>query len=207
MTTAAATVPRAVIPVHRPPGPRRPPTAEATWANAEAIGTAEAWDSAADAYERERDRCVDDCLDKAYAAVAARKNAVSAQGIKRPTGDARGPMPPRVRAEVAALDAYVKRSSAADPELAGMQFLAANAVNEWREPDAIARLEAVLRDHRYDPTAEYAANLLLDALLRADRIPELRRWIDELRADTTFLDGKDSLRDTLERLRTMMASR
>jgi hypothetical protein len=59
--------------------------------------------------------------------------------------------------------------------------------------DAIARLEDLLRTHRNEPSAEYVANMLLDALARANRIPELKQWLKNLLADSTFLAGKGAL--------------
>lgn len=35
--------------------------------------------------------------------------------------------------------------------------------------------------------------MLLDALARSNRIPELKQWVKDLLADSTFLAGKDAL--------------
>ncbi len=102
-----------------------------------------------------------------------------------------------------ALDGYVAMADPLDPDLAGMKFTAASALYRWRQPDAIERLERLLREHRDDPTAENAANQLLDLLMRSERIAELRMWVAELLADEAFLAGKEALRETLERLRAM----
>jgi hypothetical protein len=185
--------------------PSTPASADA-WTRAATAETPEAWDAAAEASEREREGCAVDCLEPAYAAVLARKNALMAQPIEPPAGDDSLDMPPRIKAVVDALDAYMSMAPADDPDLAGMKFLAAHATTKWRQPDAIARLEALLREHRDDPSAEYAANLLLDLLARAERIDDLRAWTEELIADAGFLADKPALRATLERLREMLAS-
>ncbi len=182
-----------------PPAPSLP-----AWSAAEANNTAAAWDQAADAYGRERATCVDDCVDAAYAVVLARKNALGAEPIEPPKPDESPLLPPRVKALVDALDEYVKIAPPTDPDVLDMKFLAANALSRWHQEDAIARLEALLREHRNDPSAEYVANMLLDALARANRIEQLKTWVNELLADAGFLAGKDQLRVTLETLRTQL---
>lgn len=183
-----------------PPAPSLP-----AWSAAEAAKTAEAWDRAADEYARARERCVDDCLDAAYAVVLARKNALSADPIKPPKPEESPPLPARVKALVSALDDYLKIAPPTDPDQLDMKFLAANAINLWHQEDAVARLEELLREHRNDPSAEYVVNMLLDALMRANRVEELKRWVSELLADATFLEGKDQLRSTLETVRVQLA--
>jgi hypothetical protein len=183
-----------------PPAPSLP-----AWSAAEVAKTTEGWNRAADAYARAREGCVDDCLDAAYAVVLARKNALGADPIQPPQPDEAPPLPPRVKALVDALDDYVKIAPPSDPDVVDMKFLAANALNRWHQDDAVARLEELLREHRDDPVAEYAANMLLDALVRANRIEELKGWVTELLADSTFLAGKDELRTTLEAVRARIA--
>ncbi len=156
-----------------PPSAPALPVLASAWSAAEASNTASAWDAVADAYERERARCVDDCLDDQYGVVLARKNAVAADPPAKPGLDERPALPPRVKALVAALDDYVKIAPADDPDVFDMKFLAANAQSNWHQPDAIARLEQLLRGDRSAPAAEYVANILLDALLRADRMQDL----------------------------------
>ena len=65
------------------------------------------------------------------------------------------------------------------------------------------RLELILREHRDLPIAEYAANQLLDTLMRAGRLAELRAWALELLGDAAFLAGNDELRQTLEPVRAL----
>jgi hypothetical protein len=184
--------------------PARSTTMDA-WNHAEAVKTAAAWDAVADAYVEERSACDDDCLDVAYTVVLARKNALLAEPIEPPPGTDPVPLPPRVQAVVDALDAYVAMAPSDDPDMPGMKFLAANALRKWRQPDALVRLEDVLRGHRDHETAEYAANILLDALLTAGRAAEVEALVDELLADAAFLAGKDELRATLERIRAIIA--
>ncbi len=184
--------------------PTVPPTLGTTtdaWSRAENSKNPADWDEAAAAYERELESCAEDCRELAYAIVLARQNALSADPIEPPPGDEPVPMPPRVQAMVAALDRYVALADPSDPDLAGMKFLAGSALRRWHQPDAIARLEAVLREHRGDPTAEYSANLILDALNRSGRTDEMKQLVQELLADSAFLIGKDELRETLERIR------
>jgi hypothetical protein len=179
--------------------------AEGAWARAEASPSVEAWTAAADAYEAELAGCTDDCADTAYAALLAHKNAFVAEQVVPPPGDAPAPLPPRVQDYVDSLDAFVELADPADPDVAGVKFLAANVLNKWRQPDALARLEEVLREHRGHETSEYAANILLDALLRADRVAEVGALVDELLGDAAFLAGRPQLRETLERLRATIA--
>jgi pentatricopeptide repeat protein len=181
------------------------PASEGAWARAEREQSAEAWRAAARAYEGELARCAD-CVDAAYAVVLARKNVLLAEPVEPPPGDQPAPLPPRLQAYVDALDAFVDLADPADPDLAGMKFLAASALSKWRQPDALARLEEVLREHRDHETAEYAANLLIDALLRAGRVDEVSALVDELLGDDAFLASRPALRQTLERLRAVIAA-
>lgn len=199
----------------RPPrtAPRRwapPPTPQlpelsAAWSSAEAKKTAESWDAAAEAFMAERARCTDDCLDAQYAVVLARKNAMAAETLPKPKPDEKPQLPPRVKALVDSLDEYVKIAPLSDPDVYDMKFLAANALASWNQNDAIARLEELLRNHRSEPSAEYVANMLLNALVRENRLAELKAWVTELLADTAFLQGKDALRATLETLKAQLA--
>ncbi len=191
---------RAAVPPARPAV--RPATA-AAWARAEADETAAAWDAAGDAAAEERAACTGDCAATAHAVLLARKSAMLADPPAPPAGDDEVALPPRVEGVIDALDDYISLADPADPELPGMKFLAASVSSRWRQPDTIARLEALLREHRQDESAEYAANLLLDALLRAERLAELRAWVLDLLGDQAFLLGKDALRQTLERLRDL----
>lgn len=130
---------------------------------------------------------------------------MAADPLPKPMPGENAPLPPRVQALVDSLDEYVKIAPPSDPDVFDMKFLAANALNTWHQQDAIARLEELLRTHRDDPSAEYVANMLLDALVRAERIADLKAWVTELLGDAAFLEGKDALRATLETLRAQIA--
>nr|MBA3540862.1 hypothetical protein [Deltaproteobacteria bacterium] len=121
-----------------------------------------------------------------------------------PPGDDPVAMPPRAQAVVEALDRYVALADADDPDVGGMKFLAGNALARYRQPEALPRLEEVVRAHRDHETAEYAVNILLDVLLRQNRIAEAKILVDDLLADAAFLVGRDELRKTLEDLRARL---
>ncbi|NVB79039.1 MAG: hypothetical protein HOV81_11625 [Kofleriaceae bacterium] len=183
--------------------PRLPLTAVA-WKAAESAETAQGWDAAAEAYEQELAGCADDCVETAYAIVLARRAALKAEDLAPPPGDEPVPLPPRAQAMVDALDQFVALTPD-DPDAGGFKFLAANVLRKYRQPDALTRLEALLRENRMDQTAEYAANILIDALVQQGRMAEVRALVDELLADAAFIAGKDELRQTLERIRTLLA--
>ncbi len=203
---AATTTPAASAPRRNWSRPPLTPSLAITWSAAETRNTPDSWDAAADAYARDRAKCVDDCLDAAYAVVLARKNAMGAAPLQPPQGGDVAALPQRARALMEALDDYVKIAPASDPDVIDMKFLAANVLSRWHQADAIEGLEELLREHRSAPAAEYAANMLIDALIRADRITDLKAWVEELLADAGFLAGKDELRKTLERVRQQMTA-
>ena len=188
----------------RPTSPPSLPEAATAWTAAEKQNTAEMWDAAGDAYERERERCTVNCLDAAYAVILARRNAIKAAPVKPPAGEEPASLPPRVHDLIEAADEYIKRTDASDPDFVGLKFLAANALDQFRQPDAIERLEELLREHRNEANAEYAANMLLAALARTGRIAELKKWVADLLADTAFLEGKPELRQRLEMMKSQM---
>ena len=103
------------------------------------------------------------------------------------------------------LEPVIERSG--DLEAPKLRFLAAAAASREHQPDAIPRLEAILRGDRSDETVEYAANILLDNLNRAGRYDEMSGWVDELLADRDFMAGKDELQQTLARLQVRLAAR
>lgn len=183
--------------------PRLPLTAVAR-AAADSADNAESWDAAADAYQQELAMCEVDCADTAYAIVIARRYALKKSDLQPPPGDDPVPLPPRAQAEVDALD-QLTALYPDDPDAAGMKFIAANLLHRYRQPDALDRLEAILRENRNHETAEYAANILIDALLKQGRVAEVGALVDSLLADTAFMAGKDQLRQTLERIRTLIA--
>lgn len=189
--------------------PRVPalPAAAFAWSFADTVDSPTVWTVVAENAQRELAACKTDCREVMYQVVLARNHAVRTSETEPPPMDAPAePMPADVQASVAALDTYVAMLDPADDEVAPMTFLAAASLWRWRDPGAIARLEAVLRDHRDDETAEYAANQLLDLLLREKRFAALRAWTAELSSDETFLANKPDLRETLEHLRQMLAT-
>ncbi len=191
----------------RVPRPRTPPSLPTTsiaWSIAEANNTAAAWDAAADAYEHALARCTDSCRDTAYRVVLARKSSLKADPIQPPplaTGPWHAsPLPKRVQATVDALDHYVTMLDADDPDLPGMQFLAGSTLWRWQQPDALVRFEALLREHPTAEVAEYAANLLLDAMNRQGRFDEMLAMVARLRADPQITAGRPDLVVTLDRI-------
>jgi hypothetical protein len=207
----AATAPTApTIPV--PGGARRMPALPAgvfALSFAEASRTSAAWSAVADGYATELATCSPtsaECRELGYQVVLARYKVIDAGAINPPPGDDPVPIPPEVEAHLAAIDAYRAMLDPTDPEASKMTFLGAAALWRWRQDAAIPRLAAVLRDHRDDETAEYAANQLLDLLVRTNRTHQLQFWVAELAADETFLQGKPELREALERLRILLAS-
>ncbi len=175
---------------------------------AESQNTPAAWTAVADGYAQELATCTTDCRGIAYQALLARKQAVKAANLPKPEGEDWTPvaMPPEVRASLQATDAYIAMLDPSDDELAPLKFLAASSLWRYRQDDAIARLEEILRDYRYGPTAEYAANQLLDALMRQNNIEKLRTWYADLSADETFLADKPQLRATLEQIKQALAT-
>lgn len=191
------------------PAARRPslPAAAFSRSFAESANTPEAWTAVADAYDLEYATCRSDCRALAADIVDARKAAATAANLPPPPdGEDPVAVPPVIASLIDALDRYVASLPATDDDVAKNQFLAAAALWRYRQPDSLPRLEALLREHRYDETAEYAANQLLDFLMRAGKTAELAAWVAELAADETFLADKPALRETLRRLQSLLAS-
>jgi hypothetical protein len=184
------------------------PATQFTLSYAERANTPTAWTSVADAYAQDLSRCTTDCRDLAYEVLLARKQAVKAANLPKPEGDewTPVPVPAEVQAVIDATDAFVAMLDPTDDDVAGLQFLSAASLWRYRRDEALPRLEALLREHRDDATAEYAANQLIDALMRAGKLAELRAWAAELAADETFLANKPELRATLERVVALLAS-
>jgi hypothetical protein len=171
------------------------------WKTAASANTPEAWDAAADVYEREAKGCTTDCIDAKFAIVLARRNALSAAALTPLPGDDKPELPERVRALVDAIDDYVAIAPPDDPSVVENKFVAASTMYRWHQDDAVDRLEEMLRIHRYDELAEYCANMLLDELIRRNDVDQMKYWVFELLADARFMAGKDQLRQTLEMLR------
>lgn len=200
-------VPRATTP---PPSLPRLPQTVVAWAAAEAARSPRAWVSAADAYERELDGCLatgatSGCAEDAYAVVLARKAAIGDDEKTPPPGTDPAPVPADVQETIDAMDRYSGLAEPGDVDAAGMRFLAGNMLNRYRQPEGIARLENVIHEDRNFEFAEYAANILLDALIRAGKTDEARALVTELLADSAFLAAHPDLRATLEQLRAALA--
>lgn len=193
-------------PVTKHPGRARmarPPQLAFTLSVAESAQEPLAWTAVADAYARELEVCPSECQSLAREVVEARLHAL--QSIRRqPHGEQ--PVPPELDAAVAAIDDYVARLDSTDADVAPMKHTAASALWRYRQDDALPRLEEILRDHRDDETAEYAANRLLHLLLHRNRLDELRFWMTELSSDETFLADKPDLQATLAQLRELVAA-
>jgi hypothetical protein len=174
---------------------------------AESENTPAAWSAVADGYDKQLATCTVECRDIAYQAVLARKQAVKTANLAKPAGEDWTPvaMPPEVRAALDATDLLIALLDPSDDELAPLKFLSASSLYRYRQDDAIARLEEILRDYRYGPTAEYAANQLLDALMRSNNTDKLRTWVTELSTDETFLADKPQLRQTLQQIQQALA--
>jgi len=175
------------------------------WKDAEQAATAERWDEAAERYGDVVKDCTApslECRDVAYKAALARGHAARLEGIPKPTlAGSPIPMPARTQAVADAADRFIELAGPDDPEVPGMRFLAAASYSRYGWDDtALPRFEAVLRSHPTHDVAEYAANLLLDTLNRAQRYDELRLWTKVLLADEALLAAKPQLRALLQRL-------
>jgi hypothetical protein len=192
------------------PHARRLPTlspARFTLAIAESEDTPAAWTAVADGYAQQLADCDRDCIELAREVALARSKAARAALHPEPDGDDWTPLeiPAEYRAAIDANDQLLAMLDTTDMPAIALQFTTASVLYRYRQNDAIPRLEALLRDHRDNPIAEYAANELLDALRRANRTDELRTWVTELAADETFLANKPVLRETLQRMQQVLA--
>lgn len=149
----------------------------------------------------------------AYAAVLSWKNALNVDPRVRdaPTGEGKDyekvqpaqPIPEREQKMLAAFDVYINYvKDPKDDELVGMKFLKANIYRRYNHFDkALPIFEEILDKHRQHETAEYAANLLLDAYNRMQRYDEMVALANKLDQDKKFLEGKDTLRGVISGLR------
>jgi tetratricopeptide (TPR) repeat protein len=107
--------------------------------------------------------------------------------------------------EQAALVALqLQATSLRDPdEVARTLFLAATIERRFgHHEDALVLLGQLLDQHRTHETAELAANLMLDSLIRLQRLDEVLQLVDKLAADARFLDGKPALQANIKLLRS-----
>jgi TolA-binding protein len=202
--------------------------AELLWSRADNEKNArmqtELWENAAVAFtDVVKTGKVDQKLMKesAYAAVLGWKNALNVDPRVKQQAEADDktiydkkpdpkPIPEREQKMLAAFDIYINYiKDPKDDELVGMKFLKANIYRRYNHFDeAIPIFQDILDHHRDHETAEYSANLLLDTYNRLQRYDEMLVLVDKLDADKKFLEGKDDLKATLDKLKAQsMAKR
>src|SRR5882724_6810183 len=150
--------------------------------------------------------------ESAYAAVLGWKNALNvdprvkqvAEGDK--PSDAKAtpqPIPEREQKMLAAFDIYINYiKDPKDDELVGMKFLKANIYRRYNHFDeAIPLFMDILEHHTQHETAEFSANLLLDTYNRLQKYDEMLTLVDKLDAMPKFLEGKDDLKQTLNKIK------
>lgn len=110
---------------------------------------------------------------------------------------------PSMEAKLAAAFAIYERGVTDRDELARTKFLLATLHRRHGDhAQAVGLLTALLANDRDHETAELAANLLLDSLIRMQRFDEVLAQVDRFAADTKFLDGKVALQANLKLLRS-----
>jgi TolA-binding protein len=190
---------------------RRAAHAEVLWALADRETNARAravrWVRAAEAFEAL------DTPEAARATVLARMNALdlalpaSAKvALARPPRSRPRPAPlsSGTAQLIAALEAHLAHGPAADGELAQMRLAAALALrNDRCHEDAVGVLDNLLEHHGDDPRAELAANLMIDSMIRARMLDELREVAAAIAADTAFIADKRELIDSLRHVRKL----
>jgi hypothetical protein len=191
--------------------PPRMPLTVVAWTAAEESDSSAAWSAAAEAYAAERETCEGECTELDYAVVLARKNALTAAGIEAPSlmDESLDPvaLPAESQAFLESLDRYIEIAPPDDPDVVGMQFLAARMQAAYRQPDAIARMEAILMTWPQHETALYTANILLNELSRRELTEKMQFWVDRLLGNPAWLADKPDLAVLLGELRQMLASR
>ncbi len=145
--------------------------------------------------------------ESAYAAVLGWKNAVNGDPYpKESAAQLRGDkvaIPRTTQQLIEAYDVYIAVSDPLDEERVGTMFLKANTYRRYNHLDeAVPIFEDILAHHTAHETAEYSANLLLDAYNRLGRHGELLALADRLLANASFLKGKPELRRTLAALKS-----
>jgi tetratricopeptide (TPR) repeat protein len=152
----------------------------------------------------------------AYAAVLGWKNALNVDPRVRNQADKVDesgkeydkvpepkPIPEKEERMLSAFDVYINYiKDPKDDELVGMKFLKANIYRRYNHFDkAVPLFLDILENHKQHETAEYSANLLLDTYNRMQKFDDMIALVDKLDKDTKFLEGKDDLRATLNRLK------
>ncbi len=190
-----------------PPAPSPPVAAPAGPVEGAAkAGTIEAWDQAAAALDATVASCktsTPECREAARDAVEAHGRALELEHLTDP----RGPLvpvelPARVKAVIAACDAFAKLAPLDDPEAANIALVAAE--QEWRygwAERAVPRYEAILRGDRSSVAVSLAVPRLLEGLRRQGRAADMKRWTDSLLADGKLMAARPELRELLEGLK------
>ena len=147
--------------------------------------------------------------DAAYAGILAWKNSFSMNvvtGADDPAADDKPtPLTAREVGFVQAVDRYVGMAPPDDDEVAQLLFLRARVFHRHGNlMEALTGFATLVTRHPQSEVAEYAANLLLDALNRAARYDELADWVQRMRANRGLLRGKPDLARTLLTLHVQM---
>lgn len=198
-------------PPARPPSASSDPAmvaAEAAWRAAETtrdpVDAPAAWEAAAMAFGRAAEAASGpDQAEARYAAVLAWRNALNVAPRARAAADVAAPpsptLTPREVALVAAIDAYLPQ--ARTDEVAELMFVRAMVFHRHaRHADVVPAMAAIVTGHADAEVAEYAANLLLDALNQEAKYDEMLAWVVRMRADRTLLAGRAALAHTLDAL-------
>lgn len=149
----------------------------------------------------------------AYAAVLGWKNALAVDPRTKapppPSDEVSDKLPPpqdipeREQRMIEAFDIYINYiKDPKDDELVMMKFLKARIYWRYNQFDqAVPLFEDIVEKHLSHETGEYAVNLLLDTLNRGQRYDDMLKWVDILIAKKEFLEDKDDLAATLEKLK------
>jgi tetratricopeptide (TPR) repeat protein len=161
------------------------------------------WERAADAFASIATK------DAARAAVLAWRNALDVDTPELLAGEidlakaraataTRQPITARDAKLLAAFDAYAQLATDADDQL-----VTAIMLRRYHHDDnSAAILTSFLEHHRDHPSAELAANLLLEALVYLRRYDDVLATADKLAADASFMAGKPRLKKSIEFLRS-----
>lgn len=178
--------------------------AEMAWNDATAQGTAEAWDLAADLFQRSRDACTTECSELAYTTVLARKNALAVDpAIVKPVEKPVTPqeLPARVESFIDAADAYVASAPPGDDDAIGVSFLAGRQYNDYGWIDeSTTRFASIVLASPTHEVALYSANLMLDAFNRSERYDELVQWARELSANAALMAAQPELAEVVAQI-------
>ena len=149
-------------------------------------------------------------IETAYAAVLAIKNALNAaprsrDGSEPEVLDANGlpkprPLPPRSQLLLQVIDVY-ERVDATSDEAIALRFIAANTLRRFDHlAEAIPILLEIVDHHAGHETAEFAANLVLDAYIRLEDYDSVVALVDRLIADGRLLKLYEELANKVLRL-------